>query len=126
MEQDVDIHLGRRLRSRRRILGLSQNDLGQVLGVRFQQIQKYECGANRVSAARLWELAKILDVSIDYFFDGLGAKQVAAPALSRERIELMERQESKDLIRVYNQMKEQPRRQLLDLAKALNDNIDAN
>ena len=125
MEQDVDIHLGRRLRSRRRILGLSQNDLGLVLGVRFQQIQKYECGANRVSAARLWELAKILDVSIDYFFEGLGATPLAAPG-PRERIELMERQESRDLIRVYNQMKEQPRRQLLDLAKALNDNIDAN
>ena len=125
MELDVDIHLGRRLRSRRRLLGLSQSDLGLVIGVRFQQIQKYECGGNRMSASRLWELADVLGVSVDYFYDGLGAKPSAPPAAKAERIELSERRESLDLVRAYYRMDEQPRRRLLDLAKALHDDGDA-
>ena len=61
----IDIHLGRRLRRRRRILGLTQQQLAGACGVRFQQIQKYECAANRMSAARLWQLAEVLEVPID-------------------------------------------------------------
>ncbi len=84
MAADIDLHLGRRLRRRRRLLGLTQQQLAVQVGVRFQQIQKYECGANRISAARLWELAEALSTPISYFYDGLGEageRPVAATAL---------------------------------------------
>ena len=71
MPAEIDLHLGRRLRRRRRLLGLTQQQLGDRIGIRFQQIQKYECGANRISAARLWELAEALAAPISYFYDGL-------------------------------------------------------
>ena len=70
MPETFDVHIGRRLRSRRRLLGLTQADLAQACGVRFQQIQKYECAANRMSAARMWQFSVILQVPIGYFFDG--------------------------------------------------------
>src|SRR6201990_2184272 len=69
---EIDIHLGRRLRRRRRLLGLTQQELAHACGVRFQQIQKYECAANRMSAARLWQLAEVLEVPVSYFYEGLG------------------------------------------------------
>ena len=67
----INLHLGRRLRHRRRLIGLTQLALGAIIGVRFQQIQKYECAANRMSAARLWGLSKALEVPMSYFFEGL-------------------------------------------------------
>jgi len=67
----IDCHIGARLRARRRVLGLSQRVLGDAVGVRFQQIQKYECAANGMTAGRLWALAVRLGVGINYFFDGL-------------------------------------------------------
>ncbi len=72
MPAEIDLHLGRRLRRRRRLLGLTQQQLGDRVGIRFQQVQKYECGANRISAARLWELAEALETPVSYFYDGLG------------------------------------------------------
>jgi transcriptional regulator with XRE-family HTH domain len=72
MAAEIDLHQGRRLRRRRRLLGLTQQQLAVQVGVRFQQVQKYECGANRISAARLWELAEALETPISYFYDGLG------------------------------------------------------
>ncbi|SPU42222.1 transcriptional repressor DicA [Brevundimonas diminuta] len=72
MPAEIDLHLGRRLRRRRRLLGLTQQQLGDRIGIRFQQIQKYECGANRISAARLWELAEALQTPVSYFYDGAG------------------------------------------------------
>src|SRR6478609_5460626 len=71
MANDIDLHLGKRLRRRRRLLGLTQQQLATVVGIRFQQIQKYECGANRISAARLWQLAEALEVPVSYFYDGI-------------------------------------------------------
>jgi transcriptional regulator with XRE-family HTH domain len=71
---DIDVHLGRRLWRRRRMLGVTQQQLATVCGVRFQQIQKYECGQNRMSAGRLWQIAQALDVPVDYFFEGLTSK----------------------------------------------------
>ncbi|HAL07486.1 MAG TPA: XRE family transcriptional regulator [Brevundimonas sp.] len=79
MAAEIDLHLGRRLRRRRRLLGLTQQQLGDRVGVRFQQIQKYECGANRLSAARLWELAEALETPVTYFYDGLSAEATALP-----------------------------------------------
>jgi transcriptional regulator with XRE-family HTH domain len=77
MSERVDIHLGKRLRWRRKAMGLTQQDLARALGVRFQQVQKYECAINRMSASMVWKAANILDVDIRYFFDGLG--ELSAP-----------------------------------------------
>jgi transcriptional regulator with XRE-family HTH domain len=124
MEQDIDLHLGKKLRARRRLLGLTQQQLAQVVGVRFQQIQKYECGANRISASRLWELAQVLNVPIGYFYEGL----LSSPRKMVAEIEVAAdpaNAESRDLIRAYYQLDEAPRRRLLDLARSLNDSINA-
>ena len=67
----VDMYVGKQIRLRRTLLGLSQEQLGVELSVTFQQVQKYERGANRVSASRLWDISQILDVPISYFFDGM-------------------------------------------------------
>ena len=118
MCDDIDIHLGRRLRRRRRLLGLTQQELADSCGVRFQQIQKYECAANRMSAARLWQLSKVLEVPVAYFYEGF------AEGLRDERGEggggeVFAQKETRDLVSAYYQLGERPRRRLLDLAKAM-------
>lgn len=70
MNETLDLFVGRRVRGRRKLLGLSQSNLADLVGVRFQQIQKYEAAINRLSAARLWQLACILGVDVQYFYDG--------------------------------------------------------
>jgi transcriptional regulator with XRE-family HTH domain len=127
MSNEIDLHLGKRLRRRRRLLGLTQQQLAGAVGVRFQQIQKYECGANRISAARLWQLSEALEVPIGYFYDGLSAVPCAESALDRvdSSGEMLARKETLDLIRAYYQLGERPRRRLLDLAKSLNGEADA-
>jgi transcriptional regulator with XRE-family HTH domain len=71
MEELLNLHIGKRLRSRRKALGLTQSDVGAMTGMRFRQIHKYESGENRTSAAVLWRLACALEVNIHYFFEGL-------------------------------------------------------
>ena len=68
---EVDAHVGQRVHERRREIGMSQAKLGNVLGVSFQQVQKYETGSNRVAAGRLWDIAKNLEVDVGYFFEGI-------------------------------------------------------
>ena len=124
MANDIDLHIGKRLRRRRRLLGLTQQQVAQVVGIRFQQIQKYECGANRISAARLWQLAEALEVPVNYFYDGLGEatrRRDRDPSGDPRSGEMMARKETMDLIRAYYQLGERPRRRLLDLAKSLNN-----
>ena len=75
----VDFHVGERIRERRAELGLTQEDLGGTLQISYQQIQKYETGANRISAGRLFEIASALDVGISYFFDGYECDQPDEP-----------------------------------------------
>jgi transcriptional regulator with XRE-family HTH domain len=70
-DMDIDCHLGRQLFLRRRLLGWTQQQLAASVGVRFQQIQKYESGQNKISAGRLWRLALALGVPVGYFFEGL-------------------------------------------------------
>ena len=124
MGNDIDVHLGKRLRRRRRLLGLTQQQLAGSVGVRFQQIQKYECGANRISAARLWSLSEALEVPVGYFYDGL-TESVRRPATesASDGGEMFARKETLDLIRAYYQLRERPRRRLLDLAKSLHGGI---
>ena len=68
---DVDHHVRKRIRERRREIGMSQEKLGNALGISFQQVQKYELGINRVAASRLWDIAKALEVDVGYFFEGI-------------------------------------------------------
>ena len=119
MATDIDLHLGRRLRRRRRLLGLTQQQLAVQVGIRFQQIQKYECGANRISAARLWQLSEALETPISYFYDGLAEAMERNQTASANGGEMFSRKETLDLIQAYYQLGERPRRRLLDLAKSL-------
>jgi transcriptional regulator with XRE-family HTH domain len=84
MDGEVDVMVGRRLRRRRRLLGITQQELAALCGVSFQQVQKYESAYNRVSVAMLWKLAGALDVEIGYFFEGL-ARAPGAEAVQRAR-----------------------------------------
>ncbi len=119
MATDIDLHLGRRLRRRRRLLGLTQQQLAVQVGIRFQQIQKYECGANRISAARLWQLSEALETPISYFYDGLTEALEKKDSSGPQGGEMFSRKETLDLIQAYYQLGERPRRRLLDLAKSL-------
>lgn len=75
----VDVHVGERVRRRRRAMGISQEKLGDLVGVTFQQVQKYEKGANRVSASKLFEISNVLQVPISFFFDGLASASPGPP-----------------------------------------------
>lgn len=124
MANDIDYHVGKRLRRRRRLLGMTQQQVADSVGIRFQQIQKYECGANRVSAARIFELAEALNVPVQYFYDGLPSTVSHRPAndsVSEPIADLLTQKETIDLINAYYQLGERPRRRLLDLAKALHE-----
>ena len=71
MKHPVDVHVGKRVRHRRWMVGMTQQQLAEKVGIKFQQIQKYETGMNRVSASRLWDIAQILDVPVSFFFDDM-------------------------------------------------------
>src|SRR4051795_7827313 len=86
---DIDQHVGAMLRTRRRLLGLTQQELAEKVGITYQQAHKYETGANRVSAGRLHQLARVLEVDVGYFFEGLGSGEPARPtAGQRQMLEL--------------------------------------
>jgi transcriptional regulator with XRE-family HTH domain len=74
----IDVHVGTRVRLRRTLLGMSQEKLGDALGLTFQQVQKYERGANRIGASRLYDLSRVLDVPVSFFFDDIKAETVEA------------------------------------------------
>lgn len=82
----VDHHVGARIRERRTMLGLSQQQLAKMIGVTYQQAHKYERGLNRISAGRLFEIAQVLDVPVSYFFEGLQAGAETQPVSSRQRM----------------------------------------
>jgi transcriptional regulator with XRE-family HTH domain len=124
MATDIDLHLGKRLRRRRRLLGLTQQQLAKAVGIRFQQIQKYECGANRISAARLFQLSTALETPVTYFYDGLVTQNGSIVEIKNDGIEVFSRKETLDLIQAYYRLSERPRRRLLDLAKSLNGDND--
>lgn len=122
MNDEIDVHLGRRLRRRRRLLGLTQQQLAGACGVRFQQIQKYECAANRMSAARIWQLSEVLQVPVSYFYEGLiEAQTEVRPPEARDGRDTSGRKETTDLIQAFDRLSERPRQRLLDLAKSLHE-----
>jgi transcriptional regulator with XRE-family HTH domain len=123
MANPVDLFVGKRLRQRRRLLGLTQQKLADEVNIRFQQIQKYESGSNRISASRLWALSKALDVPISYFFEGLDAVEPVSAVKhangTKMPADVFSNVEAIDLVRAYYTLAEEPRRRLLDLAKAM-------
>lgn len=126
MGDDIDVYIGKRLRRRRRILGMTQQQLAESIGVRFQQIQKYECGSNRITAAKLFRLASSLNVPTNYFFDGWKTGADGLPEgndPNQLAPDVLSQRETLELIRVYYQLGERPRRRLLDLAKALQEDV---
>jgi len=126
----VDIHVGSRVRLRRTLLGLSQDKLGQALGLTFQQVQKYERGANRVGASRLFELSRILDVPVSFFFDDMPDAIATAfetpaggfrdrPQVSYEA-DSLSRRETLELVRAYYRIANpKVRKRLFELTKSL-------
>jgi len=125
MKHPVDVHVGKRVRHRRWMVGMTQQQLGDIVGIKFQQIQKYETGMNRISASRLWDIAQALDVSISFFFEGFDGEEAAAdaPALAQigQRGDLLADKEALELVRSYYAIPEAQRRRLFDLARVLSD-----
>ena len=118
MTHPVDSHVGKRIRQRRWSTGVTQQQLAEKVGIKFQQIQKYETGANRVSASRLWEIGRALGVPVAFFFEGFG--DVATPE-AVSAADLMGDREALELVRSYYAIPETQRRRLFELAKVLSD-----
>jgi transcriptional regulator with XRE-family HTH domain len=122
----TDVHVGSRVRLRRNMMGLSQEKLGEALGLTFQQVQKYERGANRIGASRLHELSRILDVPVRFFFDETDPVRAAPLGGFAESSQddfdsdPLHRRETTELISAYHAIDNAAvRRRLFDLAKAL-------
>jgi len=97
---------------------MTQQRLAELIGIRFQQVQKYETGANRVSASRLWDIAATLEVPVGFFFEGLNGHAVDT---GEGRGDVLNDKEAGDLVRTYYAIPENQRRRLFDLARALGD-----
>jgi transcriptional regulator with XRE-family HTH domain len=129
----IDVHVGTRIRLRRTLLGMSQERLGEALGLTFQQVQKYERGVNRVGASRLFDLSRVLDVPISFFFDDMpealsGAygvppnKRVAGFADSQEGFadDTLNRRETLELVRAYYRITDPAvRKRVFELIKSM-------
>jgi transcriptional regulator with XRE-family HTH domain len=124
MKHPVDVHVGKRVRHRRWMVGMTQQQLGDIVGIKFQQIQKYETGMNRISASRLWDIAQALGVSISFFFEGFEDEAAAAGpqhSEAEQRGDLLADKEALELVRSYYAIPEAQRRRLFDLARVLSD-----
>jgi len=97
----VDVHVGKRLKIRRKALGMNQSALGDTVGLTFQQIQKYEKGANRIGASRLFEFSEILDVPISYFFDDMPPELAAQRATEGPGLDIFGSPEAVALVRAF-------------------------
>lgn len=126
----IDVHVGSRVRLRRTFLGMSAAQLGQAIGMTFQQVQKYERGANRIGASRLWDLSFALDCSISFFFDEMddqtaqsSPRNLSAQShhgLMPSETDPMAKRETMELVRVYYQINDyRVRRRIYELAKSL-------
>jgi transcriptional regulator with XRE-family HTH domain len=116
----IDVHVGKRVRMRRLLLGMNQETLANALGLTFQQVQKYEGGANRVSASRLAAMAEILKVPISFFFGDLQSDDAKPTAAEREWRDYLERPETIELIRLYYAIPDpQVRQKFLEMVKSI-------
>jgi transcriptional regulator with XRE-family HTH domain len=125
----VDAHVGRRVRLRRTLLGMSQEKLGQAIGLTFQQVQKYERGTNRIGASRLWDLSRVLDCPTSFFFEEMDEAtaqtsprnlSVETPDAEPRENDPMTRRETLELVRAYYRIKgRHVRRRIYELTKSL-------
>ena len=136
----IDVHVGSRIRLRRTLMGMSQERLGEAIGLTFQQVQKYERGVNRVGASRLFDLSKVLDVPVSFFFDdipgepaegagavvgarqswGFAEKQEGFGAAGSPADDMLHRRETLELVRAYYRITEPAvRKRVFDLIKSL-------
>ena len=118
MAHPVDVHVGQRVRQRRWMVDMTQQKLGDSVGIKFQQIQKYETGANRISASRMWDIAATMEVPVSFFFEGLDGQ---APDTGAARANIFAGKEALELVRVYCGIPKHQRRRLFDLARVLGD-----
>ena len=100
------------------MVGMTQQQLGDKVGIKFQQIQKYESGTNRISASRMWDIAAIMDVPVSFFFEGLDGQ---VPDTGEAQGDILTDRETLELVRAYYATPENQRRRLFDLARALSD-----
>ena len=121
MKHAVDVHVGKRIRHRRWMNGTTQQQLAEAVGIKFQQIQKYETGMNRVSASRLWDIARVLGVSVSFFFEGLEADQADQTRPGDLPSDILTDKEALELLRSYYAIPENQRRRLFDLARVLSE-----
>jgi transcriptional regulator with XRE-family HTH domain len=123
MKHPVDVHVGKRIRHRRWMVGMTQQQLAQAVGIKFQQIQKYETGMNRVSASRLWDIGESMEVPVSFFFEGYEDGEIEnAPTVQKPAKmngDLLADKEALDLVRSYYAIPENQRRKLFDLARVL-------
>lgn len=126
----IDAHVGRRVRLRRTLLGMSQEQLGEALSITFQQVQKYERGSNRVSASRFWDISQILEVPVSFFFDDMSddakdhsprkMKVSEAGEVHDAPLDPMVRRETLELVRAYYQITNTGlRKRITEMVKAV-------
>ncbi len=122
----IDVHVGSRVRLRRTLLGMSQEKLGDALGLTFQQVQKYERGANRIGSSRLYKLSQILDVPVSFFFDDMSNDVVTSGAGMSEgdqqpfESDQLSRRETLELVRAYYRISDpMTRKRVFELVKAI-------
>ena len=120
MKHAVDVHVGKRIRHRRWVSGTTQQQLADQVGIKFQQIQKYETGMNRVSASRLWDIAAALGVDVAFFFEGLEGNSIPKDHAGMPS-DILSDKEALDLLRSYYAIPENQRRRLFDLARVLSE-----
>ena len=121
MKHPVDIHVGKRVRHRRWMVGMTQQQLAEQVGIKFQQIQKYETGMNRVSASRLWDIAETLSVPVSFFFEGIETETSANSDERHMPGDILSDKEALELVRSYYAIPETQRRRLFELARVLSD-----
>lgn len=121
MKHPVDVHVGKRIRHRRWMVGMTQQQLAEHVGIKFQQIQKYETGMNRVSASRLWDIAETLTVPVSFFFDGIDTDTSDAKSERQIPGDILADKEALELVRSYYAIPETQRRRLFELARVLSD-----
>ncbi len=118
MARPVDVHVGQRVRQRRWMVGMTQQQLGDRVGIKFQQIQKYEAGTNEIRTSQMRDIAAALEVPVTFFFEGLDGQ---VPDTGEARGDILTDKEALDLVRAYYAIPEHQRRRLFDLARVLSE-----
>ena len=132
----VDVHVGSRVRLRRTLLGFSQEKLGEAIGLTFQQVQKYERGANRIGSSRLYQLSRVLDVPVSFFFEDMpdeisGAKKRVVREAANDKTaesgdEPLMKRETLELVRAYYKINDaQVRKRIFELVKCVGRSFDS-